>query len=76
MNKPKIVQFVSSLAWQTTLFCFFASIAMGQTTELSNLTSAEINKRLNALYQDGYRPVKIWSKQLGTIDSAGAKFGY
>src|SRR5437870_77455 len=78
MNKPKILRLALSLAFQTTLFCSLAGIAMAQTTDVSNLTSAEYQKKFNDLTQEGFRPIKVWSKQLGTIDSVGAKprFGY
>jgi|SRR5262249_5106472 len=76
LNKPKIRRFVPSFALQTTLFCFLANIAMGQTTELRNLTHSEFTKKINSLAQEGFRPIKIWSKQLGTIDSVGANFGF
>ena len=76
LNKPKILRFVLSFALQTMLFCLLANIAMGQTTNVSNLTSAEYQRKFNELTKAGLRPIKVWSKQLGTIDSAGASFGY
>lgn len=53
-----------------------ANIATGQTTNVSNLTSAEYQRKINELTKEGLRPVKVWSKQLGRIDAAGASFGY
>jgi hypothetical protein len=76
MNNSKIIKLVLSLALQTTLFCFLANIASGQTTDVSNLTYDEFKKKLDDLGKQGFRPVKIWSKPLGTFDSASAKPGY
>lgn len=74
MNKTKILRRALSLALHTTLLCFLASNAMGE--QVSNLTSSEFEKRINDLAKEGFRPVKIWSKQLGTFDSASVKPGY
>jgi hypothetical protein len=49
---------------------------MAQTEKLENLTLPEFDKKFNALVQRGYRPVKIWCKLLGTIDSVTTRFGY
>jgi Bacterial tandem repeat domain 1 len=76
MNKPTILRFVLSLPLQTMLFCLLANVAMGQTEEVKNRTSNEFSKDFDALVEKGYRPVKIWCKQLGTFDSVTSRFGY
>jgi hypothetical protein len=55
------------------------NIAMGQTIDVENLTSAEYQKKFNELIQAGFRPIKVWSKPQHVIDYAeGEKpsFGY
>jgi len=76
MNKQKILLLAVSLALQTTSFCFLANTALGQTEEAGNMTFTELQTKLDKLRQGGYRPVKIWSKQLGTFDSTSVKPGY
>ena len=79
MNRAKILGLLVSLASQTTLFCLSANIAMAQTTEVKNLTSAEYQKKFDQLTQAGFRPVKVWSKTLGVIDYTEGehpRFGY
>jgi len=76
MSKPKILRLALWRVLQTMLFCLLANVTMGQTTNVSNLTSAEYQRKFDELTKLGLRPIKVWSGQLGTIDSAGLSFGY
>jgi len=51
------------------------NIAMGQTIDVENLTSAEYQKKFNELVQGGFRPIKVWSKPLQVIGEKPS-FGY
>lgn len=53
----------------------FANVALSQTIEVTNVTAAEYQKKFNELTKQGFRPIKVWSKTLGTFDSAPS-FGY
>src|SRR5882724_8229519 len=61
------------------LLSLFTMTALGQDTELTNLTCREYQKKFDELVQRGYRPVKVWSKTLGVIDYVDGEhpsFGY
>lgn len=49
--------------------------ARAQDLEIKNLTSKEYQKKFDQLVQQGFRPVKVWSKTLGVFDGE-ASFGY
>jgi hypothetical protein len=45
--------------------------------EVTNLTAKEYQKKFDQLVQQGFRPVKVWSKTLGTFEGgANPSFGY
>jgi len=55
------------------------TIASGQKVNVENLTSAEYQKKFDELILAGFRPIKVWAKQLQVIDhTEGEKpsFGY
>jgi hypothetical protein len=58
-----------------TALCLLAHVALGQTVEVSNVTAKEYQKKFDELTKQGFRPIKVWSKTLGTFDSAPS-FGY
>ncbi len=53
--------------------------ARAQDLEIKNLTSKEYQKKFDQLVQQGFRPIKVWSKTLGVFDYEGGEqpsFGY
>jgi hypothetical protein len=58
-----------------TALCLLAQVALGQTVEVTNVTAKEYQKKFDELTKQGFRPIKVWSKTLGTFDSAPS-FGY
>lgn len=59
-----------------TLLCLLATTALGQVKEVSNLTSAEYHNKYLELTKQGFRPTKIWSKEITGFEGGGGRFGY
>lgn len=63
----------------TALLCLIANTLLSQVVNVANLTSGQYQKKFDALVQQGYRPIKVWSKVLGVFDytdGEGPSFGF
>ena len=65
------------LLFYITLLCLLANTVFAEDINVANLTSKEYQTKFNELTKLGYRPIKVWSKPLGTFDGGGGgAFGY